>query len=173
MKRSYDSASTSKPTPGTLRSDAVTKHVEVSREIKASPEVVWAAISDITRMGEWSPECHTCEWNEGFSGPEVGARFTGHNRNGEFEWSTECEVTESVPGERFAFDGVFGDLRFAKWAYVIEPTDGGSRVTEIWDEGRPDEIMEFTAKISGVTDRGEHNRKGMEATLERLAAAVE
>lgn len=149
------------------------KHVEVSREIKASPEAVWAAISDITRMGEWSPECHTCEWNDGVTRPAVGARFTGHNRNGEYEWSTEVEITECVPGERFAFDGVFGDLRFAKWAYVIEPTAGGCRVTEIWDEGRPDEVLEITAQISGVEDRGEHNRKGMEATLERLAAAVE
>ena len=151
----------------------MSKHVEVSRNIKASPEVVWNAISDVTRMGEWSPECHTCEWNEGVTRPAVGARFTGHNRNGEFEWSTEAEVTECVPGERFAFDGVFGDLRFAKWAYLIEPTEDGCRVTETWDEGRPDEIIDFTTSISGVADRATHNRAGMEATLERLAAAVE
>jgi hypothetical protein len=134
---------------------------------------VWDAISDVTRMGQWSPECHTCEWNDGAGGPAVGARFTGHNRNGEFEWTTEAEITECVPGERFAFDGVFGDLRFSHWAYVIEPTEAGSRVTEIWDDGRPEEIIEATSKISGVTNRGEHNRATMEATLERLAAAVE
>ena len=149
------------------------KHVEVSRDIKASPEAVWNAISDVTRMGEWSPECHTCAWNEGFSGPEVGARFTGHNRNGEYEWTTEAEVIESVPGEKFAFDGVFGDLHFSKWAYIIEPTDDGCRVTETWDEGRPDNIIEMTKSISGVDDRGEHNRRTMEETLARLAAAVE
>lgn len=148
-------------------------HVEVSREIAASPEAVWNAISDVTRMGEWSPECHTCTWNEGFDGPAVGATFTGHNKNGEFEWTTECEVTECVPGETFAFDGVFGDLRFAKWAYRIEPTERGCLVTESWDEGRPPEVIEFTKSISGVDDRGEHNRQGMEETLARLAAAVE
>ena len=151
----------------------MTKHVEVSRDIKASPTAVWDAIADVTRMGEWSPECHTCEWNDGASGPAVGARFTGHNRNGEYEWTTEAEIVECVPGERFAFDGVFGDLRFSHWAYVIEPSDGGSRVTEIWDDGRPEEIIEATSKISGVTNRGEHNRTTMEATLARLAAAVE
>jgi uncharacterized protein YndB with AHSA1/START domain len=151
----------------------MTKHVEVSRDIKASPMSVWDAISDVTRMGEWSPECHTCEWSDGAAGPAVGARFTGHNRNGEFEWTTEAEITECVPGERFAFDGVFGDLRFSHWAYVIEPTEGGSRVTEVWDDGRPEEIIDATSKISGVTNRGEHNRTTMEATLARLAAAVE
>ncbi len=151
----------------------MTKHVEVSRDIKAPPMAVWDAISDVTRMGEWSPECHTCEWAEGAGAPAVGARFLGHNRNGEYEWTTEAEITECVPGETFAFDGVFGDLRFAHWKYVIEPTDDGCRVTEVWDDGRPDNIVEATAKISGVTNRGDHNRAGMEETLARLAAAVE
>lgn len=154
-------------------SRGVTEHVEVVREIKASPVDVWNAVSDITRMGEWSPECHSCAWIEGATGPAVGAKFSGENRNGEFEWSTECEVTECVPGEVFAFDGVFGDLRFAKWAYRIEPTTEGSRVTQTWDEGRPAEIIEFTKTISGVAERGEHNRVGMTETLARLAAALE
>ena len=149
------------------------KHVEVSREIKASPQQVWEAISDITRMGEWSPECHTCRWDDGATGPEVGATFTGENRNGEFEWSTQCLVTESIPGEKFAFDGGVGELHFSKWAYVIEPTADGCRVTEIWDEGRPDNVIEYTKSISGVAERGDHNRRTMEETLARLAAAVE
>ena len=151
----------------------VSDHVEVSREIKAPAEEVWAAIADITRMGEWSPECHTCAWNDESVAPGVGSVFTGHNRNGEFEWTTECEVTEWVPGRVFAFDGVFGDLRFAKWAYRIEPTEAGCLVTETWDEGRPPEVIEFTVSISGVAERGEHNRRTMEATLARLAAALE
>ena len=153
----------------------MTKHVEVSREINASPDAVWAAITDVTRMGEWSPECHTCTWNDGASAPAVGARFTGQNRNGDHEWTTEAEITECEPGRVFAFDGVFGDLRFAHWKYVIEPSaDGAScTVTEIWDDGRPDEIIPATAKISGVDDRASHNRAGMEQTLARLAAAVE
>lgn len=151
----------------------MTKHVEVSRTIKAPAEAVWRAVSDVTRMGEWSPECHRCEWNEGSDGPAVGARFTGHNRNGSYEWTTEAEVTECEPGRVFAFDGVFGDLHFSKWAYRIEPTDGGCVVTEVWDEGRPDEIIELTKSISGVGERAEHNRRTMEETLARLAAALE
>lgn len=151
----------------------MTEHVEVTREIKVPPAVVWDAVSDITRMGEWSPECHTCAWIDGATGPAVGARFSGENRNGEYEWATECEVTECVPGEVFAFDGVFGDLRFAKWAFRLEATADGCRVTETWDEGRPPEVIEFTKSISGVADRGEHNRTGMEETLARLAASLE
>lgn len=149
------------------------EHVEVSREIEAPADEVWTAISDVTRMGEWSPECHTCAWNDDVVTPGVGSVFTGHNRNGEFEWTTECAVTEWVPGRVFAFDGVFGDLHFSKWAYRIEPTERGCVVTETWDEGRPPEVIEFTKSISGVAERGEHNRSGMQTTLERLAAVLE
>ena len=149
------------------------ERIEVSRRVKASPDVVWNAISDVTRMGEWSPECHTCTWNEGATGPAVGARFTGHNRNGEHEWTTEAEITACEPGRVFAFDGVFGDLRFSHWSYEIEPTEDGCVVTESWEDGRPDAILELTSKISGVAERAPHNRKGMEETLARLAAAVE
>ena len=149
------------------------EHVDVSREIRASADDVWAALSDVTRMGEWSPECHTCAWNDDVSEPGVGSVFTGHNRNGDHEWTTECEVTAWEPGRRFAFDGVFGDLRFARWGYEIEPTADGCVVTETWDDGRPPEIIEFTSTISGVTERAEHNRRGMVTTLARLAAALE
>jgi uncharacterized protein YndB with AHSA1/START domain len=145
----------------------------VSRDIKASPDAVWAAVSDITRMGEWSPECHSCEWAPGSTAPVVGGRFLGQNRNGDKEWTTEAEITASEPGRVFAFDGVFGDLRFSHWRYDIEPTADGCRVTESWEDGRPEEIMEATAGISGVTDRVTHNTAGMEQTLARLAAALE
>ena len=52
---------------------AMAERIEISRDIAASPEAVYAAISDVTRMGEWSEECHSCEWHEGFDGPAVGA----------------------------------------------------------------------------------------------------
>jgi uncharacterized protein YndB with AHSA1/START domain len=151
----------------------VPRQASVSRDIKASPEAVWEAIADVTRMGEWSPECHTCEWSPESPTPAVGAKFIGHNRNGDKEWTTEAEITEWSPPRVFAFDGVFGDLRFSHWRYEIEPTADGCRVTESWVDGRPDEILEATAAISGVEDRVAHNTAGMEQTLSRLAAAVE
>lgn len=38
---------------------------------------------------------------------------------------------------------------------------------------RPESALEYSTKVSGVTDRQAHNRVGMEATLERLARAIE
>ena len=97
--------------------------IEVSRDIAASPEAVFTAITDITRMGEWSPETRRAEWNEGFDHAEVGAQYTGHNQNGEKEWSIMATIVELVPSERFFFDCSFRDFVFAKWGYAIEPTD--------------------------------------------------
>ncbi len=151
----------------------MTPDLEVSRDIAASPAVVYSALVDITRMGEWSPETIRAEWNEGFDEAAVGATFTGHNRNGDKEWTTEAEIVELVPDARFFFDCNFHGFVFAKWGYGIEPTDDGCRVTEYSQDLRPPEAQKVSMSMSGVADRMTHNRAGMEATLERLAAALE
>jgi uncharacterized protein YndB with AHSA1/START domain len=151
----------------------MTPDIEVSREIAASPSAVYEALTDITRMGEWSPENYHAEWNEGFDHADLGAKFTGHNRNGDKEWTTEAEIVELVPDERFFFDCDVRGFVFAKWGYAIEATDTGCRVTEYNQDLRPESALERSASISGVADRLAHNRAGMEQTLERLAAALE
>lgn len=151
----------------------MTPDIEVSRTIAASPEAVFAAVTDITRMGEWSPETVRAEWNEGVGGAAVGATFTGHNRHGDNEWTTEAKIVELVPNERFFFDCSVRGFVFAKWGYTFEPTDGGCVVTEYAQDLRPASVLERSASVSGVTDRPSHNRAGMEVTLERIAAAVE
>jgi len=151
----------------------MTERIEISRDIAASPEAVYQAISDVTRMGEWSEECHTCAWHEGFSGPELGATFDGHNRNGEHEWISQGKVIEADPGRAFAFECSMFDFHFSTWGYRIEPTESGSRVTEWTEDLRPESVLEMSSQMSGITDRPARNRQTMSGTLERLAAAVE
>ncbi len=150
--------------------------LSVSREIAASPGDVYAMLADVTRMGEWSPENHANEWKDGVTEAALGARWVGHNRNGEFEWSTESRVAELVENERFYFDCLaptLNDYHFASWGYDIEPTATGCRVTEHWEDLRPEASKQGVSEISGVGDRTAHNRAGMEATLAALAAALE
>lgn len=151
----------------------MTPDVQVDRTIAASPAIVFNAITDITRMGEWSPETVSAEWNDGATEAAVGATFTGVNRNGDNEWTTEATVAELVPDERFFFDCSVRGFVFAKWGYTIKATDGGCVVTEVMQDLRPESALERSAQISGVTDRLAHNRAGMEITLSRLAASVE
>lgn len=150
--------------------------VTVSRDIAASPEAAFAALIDITRMGEWSPENYQNEWKDGATEAAVGARWVGHNRNGDKEWSTESIVDELVENERFTFKCVapaHGDFHFATWRFDIEATDGGCRVSESWQDFRPQAMREEVSPISGVGDRIPHNQAGMEQTLAGLAAAIE
>jgi uncharacterized protein YndB with AHSA1/START domain len=149
------------------------ERIEVSREIAASPEVVYAAISDVTRMGEWSEECHTCAWQEGSDGAVVGAVFDGHNRNGDNEWTTQGKVIEADPGRAFAFECSMYDFHFSTWGYRIEPTANGCLVTEWTDDLRPESALEMSKQMSGIDDRTERNRQTMRGTLDRLAAALE
>ena len=151
----------------------MTERIEISRDIAASPELVYAAISDVTRMGEWSEECYACEWHEGFDGPVVGATFDGHNRNGEHEWVTQGKVIEADPGRAFAFECSMLDFHFSSWGYRFEPTDSGCWVTEWNDDLRPESVLEFSQQMSGIDDRTERNRQTMSLTLERLAASLE
>ena len=147
--------------------------LEVTRTIAASPEAVYAAISDVTRMGEWSEECHTCAWQEGSDRPIVGAAFEGHNRNGEHEWTSQGTIIEADVGRSFVFECSMFDFHFSTWGYRIEPTADGCRVTEWSQDLRPDSALEFSKKMSGVDDRVERNRQTMSTTLDRLAAALE
>ncbi len=147
--------------------------VTVEREIKAPPEEVWAMVSDITRMGEWSPENAGGRWAKGATGPAVGARFRGKNQNGWRRWSTTAVVAECEPGRVFAFDITVGPWTVARWTYRFEPTADGCRVTEQWDDQRKPFMHTLGGVASGVHDRETHNRQSMEQTLDALASAAE
>jgi uncharacterized protein YndB with AHSA1/START domain len=153
--------------------------IERSRGIAASPEVVYAAISDVTRMGEWSDECYACEWRDGFEGPVLGAVFDGHNRSGDHEWTSRCKVIEAEPGRAFAFECSMFGYHYSTWGYRIEPCEDGSRVTEWSLDLRPEEALQLSKKISGDPGRAdrhgaaERNRRSMGTTLDHLALALE
>jgi uncharacterized protein YndB with AHSA1/START domain len=149
------------------------ERLETARDIGAPADVVYAAISDVTRMGEWSEECYACEWHAVFDRPVVGATFDGHNRNGEHEWTTQGKIIEADPGRSFVFECSMFDFHFSTWGYRIEPTETGCRVTEWTEDLRPESAMEFSRRTSGVDDRAARNHQTMSGTLERLAAAVE
>ena len=150
----------------------MTDTVQVDRTIAAPPEKVWSLISDVTRMGEWSPETTSCEWVGGATGPAVGAKFKGRNTVGNKSWTTTCVVTDSTPGQAFGFLVKVGPLDIARWLFLVEPADGGCRVEERWTDRRSGLGKVLGRLATGVADRAEHNRETMETTLERLAAAA-
>lgn len=97
--------------------------------VRATPEAVYALVSDVTRTGEWSPVCAECWWDRG-EGLEVGARFTGRNVTSDRTWETRSEVVAASPGREFAWSVGPGRVR---WGYLMEPADAGTLLTETWE----------------------------------------
>jgi len=151
----------------------MTNEISVQREIHAPAEQLWAMISDVTRMGEWSPETTGGAWLKGATGPAVGAKFKGVNQNGKKTWSTVCTVTEADPGNAFVFRVDVGPLKVAEWSYRFTPAEGGCTVTETWTDKRGGLVKKLGKPLSGVDDRATHNKAGMEQTLQHLAEAAE
>jgi uncharacterized protein YndB with AHSA1/START domain len=147
--------------------DSVTVH------IKAPVKEVWSLVSDVTRIGEFSPETFEAEWLGGATGPEVGARFRGHvkrNGRGPVYWA-ECGVTKSVPNEVFEFGVGKEGKALNTWGYTMEPSGDGTDVTEYF-RLTPNLGLKVYWAVLGWA-RGKTNRNGMQTTLDRMKAVLE
>jgi uncharacterized protein YndB with AHSA1/START domain len=147
--------------------------VTVTRQIAAPPELVWTLLSDLPRMGAWSPENTGGEWIRGATGPAAGAKFRGTNSNHGKSWKTVATVVDAEPGRRFSFFVKAGGLPISEWSFELEPSEAGCTVTQGWTDRRPGFFKPIAVKLTGVQDRAEYNRGAMEKTLEGLAASAE
>ena len=96
-------------------------------EIAAPIDVVWDLVSDITRVGEWSVECRSCDWLGGATGPVAGARFRGRNRRNATPWIRTCEVLAVDPPTRFVWRTLPTWLLPDSTEWTLELDDGGDR----------------------------------------------
>jgi ligand-binding SRPBCC domain-containing protein len=149
---------------------------EVSVRIEAPVEEVWDLVSDVTRIGEFSPETFEARWTRGSTGPEVGASFKGHvkrNGVGPTYWSA-CRVTACVPNEVFEFvvevEGPV-EAQVNRWGYRLEPDGEGTLVTEYFQLGSSLPMQAYWLVLGPF--RGRTNARGMRATLERMKSVVE
>ncbi len=152
--------------------------------IAADPASVYAAVSDVTRMGEWSPENTGATITGGHTQAQVGLEFKGTNKRGKAAWVTRCTVTVADPGERFAFRveaiGVRTPRirgRVASWDYRFEAADdGGTRVTETWTDNRRWPrllIRAFDWAATGGNTFPEFQKGNIRRTLKKLKTAME
>lgn len=143
--------------------------------IDSSTEHVYALVSDVTRMGEWSPETYHCRWINGDSAPRVGARFKGYNRRGRARWSNTCEVVSAEPGREFAFQRTATAAGTVTWRYRLEPDSGRIRLTESYEVTQPPAALAvwLIGLLQRVDDRDADLVEGMRTTLERLKRAAE
>lgn len=148
-------------------------HDSVTVHMAAPAGRIWELVSDVTRIGSYSPETFEAEWLDGATGPSVGARFRGHvkrNGKGPVYWTT-CTVLASTPGQEFAFGVGSADKPINVWRYRLEPAGDGTDVTESFQLADVAAIRLYWALLGWA--RGRTNRNGMRTTLERIRAEVE
>jgi hypothetical protein len=146
---------------------------EVDLHMRAVPDEVWALVSDVTRIGEFSPETFEAVWTHGATGPAVGARFKGHvkrNGVGPTYWSP-CTVTRCEENEVFEFAVGLDGNALTTWGYRLDAEGDGTRVTEYFRLSPKWYLRGYWIVLGRL--RGRTNERGMRTTLEKMKAVVE
>ena len=146
--------------------------LESSIEIDAPPSAVWAVVSDLQRMGEWSPQCRKMI----VFGGEVrkGTKTLNVNRDGLKVWPSRAKVVEFEPEKKIAW-------RIAEnwtvWSFELEPTANGTKLTERREapKGTTSGVSQFLVKrmLGGNTNFEADLVRGMNQTLARVKGAAE
>lgn len=144
-----------------------------SVHIDAPPSDVYALVTDVANMGQFSPECTGGRWLDGATGPAVGARFKGSNRRGAARWSTTNVVVEAEDGREFAFETKQSGMR---WRYDLEPDGDGTLLTESREAWRSQPLVAkvfTTVVLGGTKSHDKELQDGMTATLKKIKQVAE
>lgn len=150
---------------------ALPKNIEASIEIAAAPEQVWAVVSDLKRMPEFSPQTLRMQ--------PLGAVRTGtwtlnFNTDGKAFWPTTARVVRFEPNKAIAFRV---PMNRTVWSFTLEPTATGTRLVQRRDcpNGKTTWISRkaIDAAMGGELPFEEKLEQGMNETLGKIKAALE
>jgi uncharacterized protein YndB with AHSA1/START domain len=155
--------------------------VEAEIVIAATPEAVFALVSDIDLPARFSTEFKGARWLDGASAPRAGARFAGRNVHAAVgEWETVCTVVEYDPPRAFAYcvEGMDGGVG-STWRFSVTPEGDGCRLRQ-WMQMGPGRsfinvaIEAMPEKESRILNRRVHeHRVNMEANVAGVKELVE
>ena len=117
----------------TINSTAPEFDITVTRVVPADPQVVWDYLTDVSHMGELSPENTESRWLD--DDRAVGARFKGRNKLKWLSWTTVATVTAWEPGRLFSFESSAPSR--TRWSYALEPVERRDPRGRVDVQGRP------------------------------------
>ena len=151
--------------PATV-ADMAEQMVSVTREIKASPEVIFELLADPARHADFdgSGMLQQVRGNPGRLG--IDSRFRMDMKMGPLPYRISSKVVEFDEGTLIAW----AHMGKHRWRYELEPIDNGAatKVTETFDWSTA--VFPKAIELAGYAEK---HPVSMEATLERLAALVE
>ena len=152
--------------------ETVAPLLEHSIDIDASPAQVWALVTDIPRMAQWSPQVVKSKVSGGTV--KEGARFTNLNKQGLLRWPTKGKVVTFTPHEEFAFKIVDNK---SIWSFSLAPTaSGGTTLTQrrqVPDGLTKASMLGIKLAMGGQESFTKRLNEGMQQTLERIKAEAE
>ena len=107
--------------------------VDYEVEVGLSPERMWDLVTDVSRIGEWSPECVYGAWLGSEPGPpRAGSRFAARNQyTPTLSIAVECVVTEAERPGVFAWvvldDEGTVEHAGSLWRYELRPGSAPDR----------------------------------------------
>ncbi|WP_239456334.1 SRPBCC family protein [Nocardioides solisilvae] len=158
----------------TPSADLVEPLIEETVEVAAPPERVWALVSDLPRMAEWSPQV-VRTFLRGGRPVRLGTRMLNLNRRGLLVWPTQAKVVRLEPQREVAFRVKENG---STWSFALEPVDGGAATRVVQRREAPDGISALSLRLTdrvlgGQTTFQAELRAGMRQTLDRIRAEAE
>ena len=136
--------------------------VEVTATFDAPVDTVWPVLSNVERMAGLGPEHFAARWDT--PGPATGARFTGRNRMGDFEWEVRCIITACRPPE------------FIEWTVGMAPDHSSTWSYELWQAPGPSTVVvqrfAHGPGFSYLRQRVDTNPRAAASIIERRSAML-
>lgn len=149
-------------------------------DIAASPEVVWALITDIRRHPEFAGPASITKVIE-FEGPiAVGRQWTAHEKFGPQKFDARSEIIAVEPGralEWVSFPPMKEENRGrggrVTWGYLVEPTHEGTRLEHYMTVLEPKKGAGVLKAMYWVLSLPRKQRQGGLTSLANIKAAAE
>ena len=148
----------------------IMKQIEQTIDVAAPPERVWALVSDLPRLSEWSPQVFKT-FSRGTL--QQGTQLFNINRRGILFWPTRSKIVRWDPGVEVAWKILENT---STWSFTLEPTATGTHLVHRRDapSGLSEMSISLTDRFMGGQPAFQAElQQGMRQTLQRVKAAAE
>ena len=153
-------------------SEVAQRELRADTTIAAPPAEVWAALTNLSNMSEWSTEVLAMiPLKPG--GLKLGQQYLGVNRRKAIIWPTRSVVAQLEPEKALAWDTRSSG---ARWIYELSPEGTGTRLVHRRPVPKKLTLLSrlFAPVALGGSDGHAEELEGhMATTLERIKATVE
>lgn len=148
------------------------RELRAEATVAAPPDQVWALLTDLSRMAQWSPELvRMVPLKPG--GLRVGQWYLGVNRRKAVVWPTRSVLAVLEPGRSLAWDTRSSG---ARWIWELSPDPAGTRVVHRRPVPHGVTVLSklfAPLALGGSEEHADELEAGMQQTVDRLKAAAE